>query len=105
MHGRAIGRTTVQHGKSIKTEQNYSIGNSGILESFAGDFEAPKASAFTRIQATLPGFAHLLSGFLILCLFMVWISNLSRILLMFQAFRLIFMYYCSLRAKTQQSLA
>ncbi|MFS7927589.1 hypothetical protein Hanom_Chr04g00310931 [Helianthus anomalus] len=71
VHGRAIGRTAVQHGKSIKTEQNYSISNSGILESFAGDFEAPKASAFTRIQATLPGFARLLSGFLILCLFMV----------------------------------
>ena len=91
--------------KSIKTEQNHSVSNSGILESFAGDFEAPKASAFTRIQATLPGFAHLLSGFLILCLFMVGFSNLSMFLLIFQAFRLIFMYYCSLWAKTQQSLA
>ena len=95
----------MRHRKSIKTEQNHSVSNSGILESFAGDFEAPKASAFTRIQATLPGFARLLSGFLTLCLFMVWISTLSRILLMFQAFRLIFMYYCSLWAKTQQSLA
>ena len=82
----------MRHRKSIKTEQKHSISNSGILESSAGDFQAPEASALARIQATLSGLARLLSGFSFLCLFMVWFLKSFHYFVMFQAFRLIIMY-------------
>ena len=84
--------TTVRHRKYIKTEQKHSVRNSGILESFTSDFQAPEALALARIQAILSGLARLLYGFSFLCLFMVWFLKSFHVFVKIQAFRLNIMY-------------
>ncbi|MFS7994065.1 hypothetical protein Hanom_Chr12g01101481 [Helianthus anomalus] len=66
-----FNHTSLRSSKLTQNRRHHSVRNTGLLGAHQAILQAPEVLAFTRIQATSCRLAPLLSGFSILCLFMV----------------------------------